>query len=71
MPAPTVVAPLIRWLAAWALYLAGRALCWAFDGDRGSLHLPFYRVYNRMMRWSADIQGPGPNGPWSAEETVK
>lgn len=55
----------MRWLAAWALYLAGDLLwrtCalspWPTE------HEPAYPLYNRLMTLSERIQGPSGHGPW-------
>ncbi len=52
----------MRYLASWVVYAAGdlvsRLVFWVGRG---------YPIYNRLMIWSADIQGEG-SGPWSAPE---
>ena len=58
------VAKYARWLLAWILYAVGNGIS-KLDRFEWTFGL-WYWVYSRCMCWSADIQGPGDFGPWSA-----
>lgn len=57
----------IGWLLSWTLF-------WMGDAFSKLLHVPdgfpewwfsfFYRIYNRLMWWSSDMQDWGGSGPW-------
>ena len=53
----------MRKTAAWIVYGVAVAIQWVME----TAHCWFlYRAYSKLMRWSADIQGPSANGPWGA-----
>lgn len=69
----------LRSAAAWTLYGIGCAAWWLECKFFGYLYveakdprrepwfnLSIYPVYNRLMVWAHEIQGPSGNGPWSA-----
>lgn len=54
---------IVRWIVAWILYGFGDAVARL---DRLWCWWPsFYPLYCRLMVWSAAVQGPSGNGPWS------
>lgn len=53
----------MRWLAAWALYLAGDLLCRVFDRPW------WFPLFNRLMTLSERIQGPSGHGPWEGSSS--
>ena len=54
-----------RAVLSWACYWAGDAVYRIFDHRVISYTPGWYRLYNRLMCWSDDIQGDDPNGgPW-------
>lgn len=56
------VIKMTRWLLAWSLFALGDAVSRAMV-RADFLHL--YPLYNKLMWWSSDIQGPTAGGPWS------
>lgn len=54
----------MRSTLAWALYWMGHAVSRLDRFDNERLCNCWYPVYNRLMNWSAAVQGPGPKGPW-------
>lgn len=57
-----------RSLIAWTLYSLGHAVYVVFDQWLPwGMNALIYGAYNRLMTTSAAVQGPGDNGPWSAE----
>lgn len=56
----------LRWLTAWILYEFGEATYWLYC----RLYYPssIFKLYNRFMLWSADLQGETPYGPWRFDE---
>ena len=55
---------MIRMLAAWALYWLGCPL-----GELAHFGWPTYRAFNRLMIWSATVQGDE-RGPWNNGEVT-
>lgn len=56
----------MRCAIAWTLYRIGDAWCrLAVRRGPGYYFEWPYRVYNRIMLWSIDMQGSGHGGPWS------
>lgn len=65
-----------RSATAWTLYGLGCAAWWLechFFGhlyfERLNLNLSIYMIYNHLMVWAHEIQGPSGNGPWEALNT--
>jgi hypothetical protein len=56
----------MRRLLSWACYAAGDLWCRIAVGAALATEWP-YRIYNRLMIWSVDLQGDGP-GPWEARD---
>ena len=58
----------MRWLGAWAFYIAGdlwyRAFEWSFS-DTGT-GWRMFQIEQGLFAMSDAIQGPTANGPWSA-----
>ena len=55
----------MRLALSWICYWLGDAISRVMD-YWPSEHCHPYVLYNRLMEWSSDLQGAGPNGPWSA-----
>lgn len=52
----------VRWAVAWILFWAGHIVSRPMNVWR--LAFVLYPIYNRLMGWSSEIQGPGDFGPW-------
>jgi hypothetical protein len=61
----------LRWLLAWTLYGVGCMVCQLTEWLRWRVASDLlYPVYNRLMLWSCETQGPCGFGPWDPERVT-
>ena len=56
----------LRAAASYSLYWLGHVVSRLDRFDSERLTALWYPVYNRLMNWSANIQGASDLGPWAA-----